>query len=134
MGLDLYFNILWLVPLAAWLATRNTSPIVRAAITGALFGLVVSYALKGLYALYFIWPVSDWLGQGVFYLRFIHDVAATRVAIVLQLISADSPVTADQRLLLEVVKTVLGGITYGFLGFLLGYFRHKYQQNNHSSP
>jgi len=125
MGLDLYLNLLWLVPLAAWFAARNKSPISRSTIIGASLGLVISYALEGLYALYFVWPVSDLFGQCVFYLGFIHDLAGVRVAIILQFISADSPLTDDQRLLIEAVKAVLGGITYGLLGFLWGYFRNK---------
>ncbi|MGF1757562.1 hypothetical protein L4D76_06365 [Photobacterium sagamiensis] len=126
MGLDLYLNFLWLVPFTAWFATRNKSQLVRGTITGVSFGLVISYVSAGLYALYYAWPASEVFGQIGFYLNFIHDLAGVRVAIILQLISAESPITDDQKFLIAVVNTVFWGITYGLLGFLWGYFRIKY--------
>ena len=125
MNSDLYLNLLWLVPPTAWFAARNRSRLSRNTIIGASLGLVVSYALKGLYALYFVWPVSDLFGQCVFYLRFFHDLAGVRVALVLQFISADSPLTDHQQLLIEVVKAVLGGSVFGLIGFLWSYLRHR---------
>ena len=82
MGSDIYLNFLWLVLFVAWFATRNMSQIVRSTIIAASFGLVISYASVGLYALYFAWPVSEAFGQFCFYLSFIHDLAGIRVAII----------------------------------------------------
>ncbi|MDX2321614.1 MAG: hypothetical protein QNK26_13590 [Moritella sp.] len=87
MESDLYFNFLWLAPLVAYFTTRDKPQITRNIITATSLGLVVTYGLKGLYALYFMWPVSDIFGQCVFYLRFIHDVSATRIAILLQIVT-----------------------------------------------
>ena len=125
MGSDIYLNFLWLVLFVAWFATRNMSQIVRSTIIAASFGLVISYASVGLYALYFAWPVSEAFGQFCFYLSFIHDLAGIRVAIFLHLISAHTPIADDQRLLIEVVNVVTWAIVYGFLGLLWGFFRNR---------
>jgi len=125
MGSDIYLNFLWFVPLVTWFATRNKSQILRSTIIGTSFGLVIAYASVGLYALYFVWPVSEAFGQFCFYLSFIHDLAGIRVAIFLHLVSAHTPITDDQRLLIEVVNVVTWAIVYGFFGLLWGYFRNK---------
>ena len=125
MGSEIYLSFLWLVPFAAWFATRNMSQIVRSTIIAASFGLVISYASVGLYALYFAWPVSEAFGQFCFYLSFIHDLAGIRVAIFLHLVSAHTPIADNQRLLIDVVNVVTWAIVYGFLGLLLGYFRNR---------
>jgi len=125
MGSDIYLNFLWLVLFVAWFATRNMSQIVRSTIIAASFGLVISYASIGLYALYFAWPVSEAFGQFCFYLSFIHDLAGIRVAIFFRLVDAHAPIADDQRLLIEVVNVVTWAIVYGFLGLLWGFFRNR---------
>jgi len=123
--LEIYLNFLWLVPLIVWIAARKRSKILRSTLVGVSFGLVVSYASVGLYALHFAWPVSEAFGQFCFYLSFIHDLAGIRVAIFLRLVDAHSPPTDDQRLLIEVVNNVSWAIAYGVLGLLWGYFRNS---------
>ena len=125
MELDIYLNLLWLVPLVVWIATRKRSQIIRSTIVAASFGLVISYASVGLYALYFAWPVSEAFGQFCFYLSFIHDLAGIRVAIFFRLVDAHAPIADDQRLLIEVVNVVTWAIVYGFLGLLWGFFRNR---------
>ena len=125
MGSDIYLNFLWLVPFGAWFATRNKPRILRSTILGASFGLVISYASVGLYALYFVWPVSEAFGQFCFYLSFIHDLAGIRVAIFLHLVSDHTPIADNQRLLIDVVNVVTWAIVYGFIGLLWGYLRNK---------
>ena len=123
MELDIYLNLLWLVPLVVWIATHKMSQILRSIIVGISFGLVVPYASVGLYALHFVWPVSETFGQFCFYFSFIHDLAGIRVAIILQIVDAHTPITDDQRLLLEAVNAISWAIAYGVLGMLWGYFR-----------
>ena len=106
MGSEIYLNFLWLVPFVVWFATHNMSQIVRSTIIAASFGLVIPYTSVGLYALHFAWPVSEAFGQFCFYLSFIHDLAGIRVAIFLHLVSAHTPISDDQRLLVEVVNIV----------------------------
>ena len=125
MGSDIYLNFLWLVPFVTWFATRNKSQILRSTILGTSFGLVISSASVGLYALYFAWPVSEVFGQFCFYLSFIHDLAGIRVAIFLHLVPDHIPIADDQRLLIEVVNVVTWAIVYGFLGLLWGYFINR---------
>ena len=132
MGSDIYLNFLWFVPFVAWFATRNKSQILRSTILGTSFGLVISYASVGLYALYFVWPVSDGFGQFCFYLSFIHDLAGIRVAIILQLVDAHSPIAANQRLLLEVVNAFSWAIAYGVVGLLWGCFRYSRRDSGKS--
>jgi hypothetical protein len=123
MKLDIYLNFLWLVPLVVWMATHKMPQIFRSTAVGVAFGLVVSYASVGLYALHFVWSLSETFGQFCFYFSFIHDLAGIRVAIILHLVDAHSPITDDQRLLLEAVNAVSWAIVYGVLGMLWGYFR-----------
>lgn len=134
MGYEIYLNIFWLVPLVVWLATRKSSQIFRSTIVGVSFGLVVSYASVGLYALHLAWPISETLGQLCFYFSFFHDLAGVRVAIFFHLISAHTPIADDQRLLLEVVNSVSWAIAYGVLGLLWGYFRNSARSDPGGSP
>jgi hypothetical protein len=129
VDVNLSLNLLWFVPLIAWLSTRNRSHKLSSFIIGASFGLVVPYASVGLYALHFAWPVSEAFGQLGFYLSFFHDLAGIRVAILLKLVSAHSPISDDQRPLIDIVNILFWVIAYGALGFLCGllldYFRNK---------
>ena len=129
MELDIYLNLLWLVPLVVWIVTHKMSQILRSIIVGISFGLVVPYASVGLYALHFACPVSETFGQFCFYFSFIHDLAGIRVAIILQLVDAHSPITDDQRLLIEAVNAVFWAIAYGVLGLLWGCFWHRWHKN-----
>jgi len=125
MELDIYLNLLWLVPFVAWFATRNMSQIVRSTIIAASFGMVIPYTSVGLYALHFAWPVSEAFGQFCFYLSFIHDLAGIRVAIFLHLVLANTPIADNQRLLIDIVNVVTWSIVYGFLGLLWGFFVNR---------
>ena len=125
MGSEIYLNFLWLVPFVAWFATRNMSQIVRSTIIAASFGLVIPYTSVGLYALHFAWPVSGAFGQFCFYSSFIHDLAGIRVAIFLHLVSANTPIADNQRLLIDIVNVVTWAIVYGFLGLLWGFFVNR---------
>jgi hypothetical protein len=125
MELEIYFNFLWLVPFVVWIATRKISQRLRCTLVGASFGLIVPYALVGLYALHFVWPVSEAFGQFCFYSGFIHDLAGIRVAIILHLVSAHAPLSGDQRVLVEVVNAVFWAFAYGILGLLWGLFKHR---------
>ena len=120
---DIYLTLLWLVPLVVWFATHKMLQISRSIIVGVSFGLVVPYASIGLYALHFAWPVSETFGQFCFYFSFIHDLAGIRIAIILQIVDAHTPIADDQRLLLEAVNAISWAIVYGVLGMLWGYFR-----------
>jgi hypothetical protein len=123
--MEIYLNILWIVPLIVWITTRKISQILRCTLVGVSFGLIVPYASVGLYALYFVWPVSEAFGQFCFYLSFLHDLAGIRVAIILQLVSAHSPIADDQRFLIEVVNAVSWAICYGALGLVWGILRYR---------
>ena len=126
--MEIYLNLLWLVPLVVLVATRKMSQISRSTIIGMSFGLVVSYASVGLYALHFAWPISEAFGQFCFYLSFLHDLAGIRVAIILHLVSAHAPLADDQMLLIEVVNNFFWAITYGVLGLLWGYFKNRWNK------
>jgi hypothetical protein len=132
MDPDIYLNFLWFVPLVVWFAMRTRPLILRSTITGVSFGLVVTHASVGLHALHLVWPASEAFGQLGFYSSYIHVKAGIRVAIILQLVSDHTPITDDQRFLLEIVNAVSWGIVYGALGFLLGWFRERW--NTKRSP
>lgn len=125
MESDVYLNLLWLVPFVVWFALSNKSQILRSTITGASFGLVVTYASFGLHALHLAWPISEAFGQLGFYSSYIHVKAGVTVAIILNLVPDHTPITDDQKLLIEIVNSISWAIAYGALGFVLDYFRYK---------
>ena len=127
MELEIYLCFLLFIPPIVWFAACNTSQILRSTITGVSFGLVVTHASAGLHALHLAWPVSEAFGQLAFYSSYIHVKAGIRVAIFLQLVSDHTPITEDQRLLLEIVNSVSWAIAYGALGFLLGFFSDRWK-------
>jgi len=128
MDSDIYLNLLWFVPLVVWFAMRTKPLILRSTFTGVAFGLVITHASVGLHALHLSWPVSEAFGQLGFYSSYIHVKAGIRVAIILQLVPDHTPITDDQRLLLEIVNSVSWAITYGALGLLLGYFKNGWNK------
>jgi len=133
MDSDIYLNLLWFVPLVVWFAMRTKPLILRSTITGVAFGLVITHASVGLHALHLSWPVSEAFGQLGFYSSYIHVKAGIRVAIILQLVPDHTPITDDQRLLLEIVNSVSWAITYGALGLLLGYFKNGWNKKRRNS-
>ena len=120
-----YLNFLWLVPLVVYFALRNKSQILRSTITGASFGLVVTSASFGLHALHLAWPISEAFGQLGFYSSYIHVKAGVTVAIMLNLISDHTPITSDQKFLIEIVNSISWAFAYGALGLLWGSVRYK---------
>ena len=132
MDSDIYLNLLWLVPLVVWFAMRANPQILRSAITGVAFGLVVTHASVGLHALHLSWPVSEAFGQLGFYSSYIHVKAGIRVAIILQLVSDHTPITDDQRLLIGIVNSLSWAIAYGTVGFLWAYFRGRWFKKSSS--
>jgi len=133
MDSDIYLNLLWFVPLVVWFAMRTKPLILRSTFTGVAFGLVITHASVGLHALHLSWPVSEAFGQLGFYSSYIHVKAGIRVAIILQLVPDHTPITDDQRLLLEIVNSVSWAITYGALGLLLGYFKNGWNKKRRNS-
>jgi hypothetical protein len=128
MELEIYLCFLLFIPPIVWFAACNTSQILRSTITGVSFGLVVTYASAGLHALHLAWPVSEAFGQLAFYSSYIHVKAGVYVSIFLHLIPGHTPITDDQKLLLEIVNSVSWAIAYGALGFLLGYFINRWNK------
>lgn len=133
MESDIALNLLWIVPIVAWFATRNKSQIVRSTITGASLGLVITHASFGLHTLHLVWPISEAFGQLGFYSSYIHVKAGIRVAIILQLVSDHTPITDDQRLLIGTVNSLSWAIVYGTLGLLLGYFKNGWNKKRRNS-
>jgi len=125
MESDIAFNLLWFVPFAAWFVTRNKSLVLRSTIIGASFGLVITYASFGLHALHLAWPISEAFGQLGFYSSYIHVKAGITVAIMLNLVSDHTPISDDQKLLIEIVNSISWAIAYGVLGLLWGYSRNR---------
>ena len=125
MESDIALNLLWIVPIVAWFATRNKSQIVRSTITGASLGLVVTHASFGLHTLHLVWPISEAFGQLGFYSSYIHVKAGITIAIILNLVSDHTPITDDQKLLITIVNSISWAIAYGALGFLWGCFRNR---------
>lgn len=119
---------LWLVPLFVWFVTRGKSQMIRSTVTGISFGLVVTHASFGLHALHLVWPVSEAFGQLGFYSGYIHVKAGITVAIILHLVPDHAPITEDQKLLIETVNSISWAIVYGVLGFLLGYFKNRWNK------
>lgn len=133
---EIYLNFLWFVPPAIWFAMRNKSQILKSTITAASFGLVVTHASFGLHALHLAWPISEAFGQLGFYSGYIHVKAGITVAIILNLVSDHTPITDDQKRLIEIVNSISWAIAYGTLGMLWGYFRNRReikQRNNVST-
>jgi len=129
MDSDIYLNLLWFIPVIAWFAMRAKSITLRSTVTGAIFGLIITHASFGLYALYLAWPVSDAFGQFGFYSGYIHVKAGVIVAIFLHLISDNIPISDDQRLLIGTVNSVSWAIVYGALGFMMGYVKSRWKDN-----
>jgi len=125
MELEVYLILLWIVPLIVWFVTRNKSKILRSTITGVSFGLVVTHASAGLHALHLAWPISEAFGQLAFYSSYIHVKAGVYVSIFLHLIPGHTPITDDQKLLLEIVNSASWAIAYGTLGLLWGCFINR---------
>jgi len=121
----IYLNLLWLIPLAVWFATRKKPTRLKCTLRGLSFGLVVSHASVGFYHLRFKGEVIEIIDMFMNLFILIHNSAGYKLAGLLNLISPDTATTDAERLLVNAINTIFWMITYGTLGFLWGYFRRS---------
>ena len=124
MESPLYLNLLWLVPIAVWLTTREKSQLFKSTIRGVSIGLVVSPASLGLYGFYFVGPLAAILGMLGLVLSF-HSFVGYEVAISFNLIPSHTVITGTERLPIEIINAVFWAVVYGLLGLFIGYLKNK---------
>ncbi|MBE9515730.1 MAG: hypothetical protein IME93_02010, partial [Proteobacteria bacterium] len=125
MKLPIFLNLLWLIPLTAWIATRNKPQIIKSTIRGISFGLVVSPASMGLYSLYFIGPIAAIFGMLGLVLSMFHQPVGYNLAIIFNLIPSHTVITGTERLPIEIINIIFWTLAYGTLGFIWGYFKNR---------
>ncbi|MDH5735509.1 MAG: hypothetical protein OEY87_05235 [Gammaproteobacteria bacterium] len=125
MELSIYLNLLWLIPILTWLTTREKSQIMKSTIRGISFGLIVSPASMGLYALYFIGPISAIFGMPGLVLTLLHQPPGYNLAIMFNLIPSHTVVTGSEYIPIALINAFFWGAAYGALGLTWGYFKSK---------
>ena len=123
----IFLNLLWLVPIATWLATRNKTQIIKSTARGFSLGLVISPASLGLYTLYFVNPITALLGIVGLVIISIHSSVGYPVAVALDIIPAQVLAGTD-RIIVEVINAVFWSLIYGFVGYLIGYYKIKHKK------
>ena len=124
MESSLIFNFLWLVPITAWIASRNISPLWRSTIRGFSFGAVVSPAALGLYGLYFLGPFAAIFGILGLALTLVHGAIGYNLAIAFGIVPSNTVVGAAGRLPVEIINGVFWSVVYGGLCYAWRYFRN----------
>jgi len=130
MESPLLLNLLWLVPVIVWLITRNKSFPGKGVIRGVSFGLVVSPASLGLYALYYVGPVAAIFGMLGLLLSIFHEAAGYQLAVAFNLVPSHTVVEGGNRITIECINAVFWSFVYGALGFAYGNYKNKKSRNN----
>ena len=124
MESPLIFNLLWLVPIITWVASRNIPPLWRSTIRGFSFGAVVSPAALGLYGLYFLGPLAAIFGMLGLVLTLIHGAIGYNLSIKFGIVPSNTVIDAAERLPIEIINGVFWSVAYGGLCFAWRYFRN----------
>ena len=130
MESPLILNLLWLVPVSIWAATRNKTFPKRSIIRGISFGLVVSPASLGLYALYYVGPIAAMFGMLGLALSMFHGAAGYKIAIALNLVPSNTVLNGAAHMPVEIISSLIWAVVYGFVGFIYGYFKYKKNPND----
>ena len=125
--------LLWLVPVAAALASRRYA---RASVwrnTGIALGLVVSPASLGLYALYFLGPVAAILGMLGLLLNMLHGAPGYNLSVAMGLIPSHTPVEASMHIPIDVLNALIWAVVYGALGRFIDTLRARRPQSQRNA-
>lgn len=125
MESPLILNLLWLVPVSIWVASRNKPFPKRSVIRGISFGLVVSPASLGLYALYYVGPIAAIFGMPGLVLSMFHGAAGYNIAVAFNLVPSNTVINGTAHIPVEIISSLIWAVVYGFVGYIYGSFQNK---------
>ncbi|MDH5444461.1 MAG: hypothetical protein OEY52_02825 [Gammaproteobacteria bacterium] len=130
MDSPLILNLLWLIPTSIWLATRNLPLPNRSIFRGISFGLVVSPASIGLYALYYVGPIAAIPGMLGLVLSMFHGAAGYNIAVAFNLVPSNRVLIGAAQIPVELINSFIWASVYGLIGYIYGHFKIiKYSKN-----
>ena len=125
--------LLWLVPVAAVLASRRYACASVWRNTGIALGLVVSPGSLGLYALYFLGPVAAILGMLGLLLNMLHGAPGYALSVAMGLIPSHTPVEGSMHIPIEVLNALIWAVVYGALGRFIDALRARRRQSQRNA-
>lgn len=122
----LWFNLLIIVPIAAYKFARRRAPQHVYSITGASLGAVIAPISFGLYSWYFVSAIGVVPGMIGLILVMIHEVPGFHLAVNLGLIPVGKVVTGfAQHAIVEALSGVVWLTCYGVIGYAIDRFRAR---------
>ncbi len=109
--------LLWLIPVVVAVISRRYARPSLWRNTGIAFGLVVSPATLGLYALYFLGPIAALLGIVALPLHLLHGSPGYELAVRFGLVPSHTVVEGFMHLPIEAINGVIWSIVYGLVGW-----------------
>ncbi len=114
-------SLLLLLPFVVYRLAKRAHSSRTWALTGLSFGLVISPASLGLYALYFVHPAGFLPGMLGLMSGFIHGEPGFEIITALGLRDAHTVVNEQEHVTMEVINGLIWGIVYGALGHFLDF-------------
>jgi hypothetical protein len=114
-------SLLLLLPFVVYRLAKRAHSSRTWALTGLSFGLVISPASLGLYALYFVHPAGFLPGMLGLMSGLIHGEPGFEIITALGLRDAHTVVNEQEHVTMEVINGLMWGIVYGALGHFLDF-------------
>ena len=125
--------LLWLLPIIVAIISNRRARSHLWRNTGIAFGLVVSPATLGLYALYFLGPIAAILGLIGLPLHLLHGSPGYELAIRFGLVPSHTVVEGLMHVPIESLNAVIWATVYGLVGWGVDAFRSSRHHDNHSN-
>jgi hypothetical protein len=117
--------LLWLVPIIVAIASSRYARSHLWRNTGIAFGLVVSPASLGLYALYFLGPISALLGIVGLIFSLLHSSPGYELAVLFGLVPSGTVVEGLMYVPIEALNSAIWSAVYGLVGWVIDAFRNS---------
>lgn len=117
--------LLWLLPIVVAIVSRRYARSHLWRNTGIAFGVVVSPATLGIYALYFLGPIAALLGIVGLPLHLLHGMPGYELAVHFGLVPSHTVVEGLMHLPIEAINGAIWSVVYGLVGWSVDTFRRS---------
>ena len=125
--------LLWLLPIIVAVASARYARSRLWRNTGIAFGLVVSPATLGLYALYFLGPIAALVGIVALPLHLLHGSPGYELAVHFGLVPSHTVIEGLMHIPIEAINGAVWSIVYGLVGWGIDVFRKSKQHGQASA-
>ena len=126
MEYPLSLNLLWIIPIIGWYASRELTPINKAVIRGVSLGAIISPASLGLYSIAFYFgPVGMVISILGLTLTLIHGAVGYEIATTIGLYPTHTVVDGSGSISIEIINGLFWSLVYSGVYYVISFTRRK---------